>query len=332
MCFSRSTVRYGRMEKCRGFLGRRINIALMEQIKLLNVTIDVVRRPEGRITMQASSEGRVTVTAPEGVSLYELKKFVSRPRNYNWVLKQTQNERIVVEGICIEVVRKHIKRINLRVLPGGKAVVSAPVSTDPEEIRAMVSRRLGWLRAVLAQTPKAYVPEFKDGEDVPLWGERLTLRLQTPCLRSHVERRGGSLVVCSGREVTPQECQKLLHIFYESELRREIEAVWQRCVSISGVQPQAYAVQHNLRSRWGCCRISQKLIKMNTALVRYPKVCMHYVLLHEFNHLWVSGHNASFYANMDKFMPGWRKIRERLKLSPFVLSGDAQLAMLDPFV
>ena len=303
----------------------------MEQIKLLGATLDVIRRPVRRITMQASPDGRITVTAPDYMSLGELKKYVSRPRSYNWILKQVQNERITVEGIDIEVVRKCIKRLNLRVLPGGKVVLSAPINAGLEEIRGMVKARMDWLRAALAKTPKLYAPEFADGEDVPLWGERLTLRLRTPSLRNHTERRGGSLIVCSRRELTPSECQKLLHIYYESELRGEIEAVWQRCAEITGVKPNGYLIQHNLRSRWGCCKIGQKLIKMNTALVRYPKVCTHYVLLHEFNHLWISGHNAYFYANMDKFMPGWRKIRDRLKLPPFVLSGDEQLSILDPF-
>lgn len=303
----------------------------MEQIKLLSVTVDVIRQPIHQIKLQASPEGKVTLLAPEGVSLYELKKIVRRPRTYNWILQQTCNERIFVEDICVEIERKYIKRLNLRVLPGGKVKVSAPEHASTEEIRRLVASRIDWVRAALAKSPKTYAPEFQDGEDVPLWGERLTLRLQTPSLRNHVERQGNALVVFSRRELEPSECLKLLHVYYEGELRRAIDAVWQHCAEIVGTQPKSYLVQHNLRSRWGSCKISKKIITMNTALVRYPKICMYYVLIHEFNHLWTRAHDAYFYANMDRFMPGWRKVRERLKLPPFALLGDAQLAMLNPF-
>ena len=37
-----------------------------------------------------------------------------------------------------------------------------------------------------------------------------------------------------------------------------------------------------------------------------------YVILHELVHTVVPNHGADFYALMDRFMPGWKKIRKAL--------------------
>lgn len=40
--------------------------------------------------------------------------------------------------------------------------------------------------------------------------------------------------------------------------------------------------------------------------------CLEYIIVHEMVHLLEKGHNAKFYAYMDRFLPSWKSIKAQL--------------------
>jgi hypothetical protein len=72
---------------------------------------------------------------------------------------RTSREQVELAGVPVLLVRKNIKRVNLRVkAPDGQVVVSAPFSTPLGFIEAFVAEKRAWIQnqqAVLAQTPLA---------------------------------------------------------------------------------------------------------------------------------------------------------------------------------
>ena len=53
-------------------------------------------------------------------------------------------------------------------------------------------------------------------------------------------------------------------------------------------------------------------ITLNPFLVRAPRECIDYVVLHELCHLQHHNHGPKFYHALDCQMPGWRDIKQRL--------------------
>ena len=64
-------------------------------------------------------------------------------------------------------------------------------------------------------------------------------------------------------------------------------------------------------SRWGSCQPKRKVLTFNKRLIEMPKICIEYVVLHEFVHFLQADHSKKFYALMTMFMPDWES-RARL--------------------
>ena len=67
-----------------------------------------------------------------------------------------------------------------------------------------------------------------------------------------------------------------------------------------------------MKSRWGSCNRSKKKITINYELVKVPKDCLEYVILHELLHLKERTHNSAFISYMDLYMKDWRAVRKEL--------------------
>ena len=67
-----------------------------------------------------------------------------------------------------------------------------------------------------------------------------------------------------------------------------------------------------MKTRWGTCNVRTKKIWINLELVKKPKICLEYVLIHELIHTKIRGHGADFRAMMDLNMPEWRMVKKRM--------------------
>ena len=66
-------------------------------------------------------------------------------------------------------------------------------------------------------------------------------------------------------------------------------------------------------SRWGSSQPRRKVLTFNRRLIEMPKICIEYVVLHEFVHFLQADHSRRFYALMTMFMPDWKKRAQLLE-------------------
>jgi len=72
-----------------------------------------------------------------------------------------------------------------------------------------------------------------------------------------------------------------------------------------------------LRSaKWGSCNPRAGTTRLNTEIAKKPNDCLEYALVHEMLHLVEPTHNAHFIALIDRFMPRWQLLRQRLNRLP----------------
>ena len=71
-----------------------------------------------------------------------------------------------------------------------------------------------------------------------------------------------------------------------------------------------------MKTKWGTCNIEQRRILLNLELVKKSPHCLEYIIVHELVHLLERQHNDHFVALTDKFMPNWRRLRDRLHRAP----------------
>lgn len=66
-----------------------------------------------------------------------------------------------------------------------------------------------------------------------------------------------------------------------------------------------------MKVQWGSCSPAGRLT-LNPHLVKAPRECIDYVLLHELCHLREHNHSRRFYRMLDMLMPRWQRRKSRL--------------------
>jgi predicted metal-dependent hydrolase len=77
------------------------------------------------------------------------------------------------------------------------------------------------------------------------------------------------------------------------------------------VKPTGIYLQ-NMPTRWGSCTPNGKVI-LNPELIKAPKRCIEYVIIHELCHLVHHDHTQKFFALQKNMMPDWVKWKSRLE-------------------
>jgi len=67
-----------------------------------------------------------------------------------------------------------------------------------------------------------------------------------------------------------------------------------------------------MTTRWGTCKPKAKKLWFNVQLAKKTPDCLEYIILHELTHIVEKRHNDRFKSLLDKYMPTWRKIKNKL--------------------
>ncbi len=220
----------------------------------------------------------------------------------------------------VEITRKAMRSIRLRVTDAGEIRLSAPKGTPKRELDAFLRAHRAWLEAALARldekAPPMQAERLEQGAPVRLLGMEYTvelrpgvrigfsadhaartLRIERPegagqaALDTHFDRwwRESCLAVYTGL------CRRYLPLFAPYGVR----------------MPEIHV--RKMRAQWGSCNAAAGRINLNYYLLRAPLVCVEYVVLHELTHLINQTHNPAFYAFIARAMPDWKARRERLR-------------------
>lgn len=222
-----------------------------------------------------------------------------------------------IDDLCVELVRKRVRNINLRVRSDGTVTVSAPSHVPLYEIERFVRSRRSWIEGCkqrrLRQTDMRQVG-CAEGNTVTLWGNGLichvvaagegkgcSFEVEGPTLwvRCPPDQVGNDSAVLAKRDAT-------LDAWLCSQLKQRIEEMLPHCQELVGKACSRIRLKP-MTSRWGSCNVRTAAISLSTHLVHYDPRCLEYVLIHELCHLHEPSHNARFHALMDQFCPDWKE-------------------------
>jgi predicted metal-dependent hydrolase len=68
-----------------------------------------------------------------------------------------------------------------------------------------------------------------------------------------------------------------------------------------------------MQNRWGSCSTKGNIL-LNPELIKAPKACIEYVIVHELCHLVHRDHTKAFFDLQQKEFPDWRKWKNKLEL------------------
>jgi predicted metal-dependent hydrolase len=220
---------------------------------------------------------------------------------------------IKISEFEIEVTKKKMKTMRLRVLSDGKICISAPKGISEKAIKDFAESHSEWIRDAVSkvkQDEAAGNGGCRAGEHLYLFGEKYLIEENTGRKKSLVLREEKAILTIP--ENTDDDARKkFITEWYREKLKEEIPPLLEKWESISGLTCSSWQIR-DMKSRWGSCSINSKSIRLNLQLAKRPKICLEYVILHELAHTKVAGHGADFKAILDRFMPEWRKIKKLL--------------------
>lgn len=215
-------------------------------------------------------------------------------------------------ALPVEVTRKKVKNMNLRVRRDGSVHLSIPMRCSTAAAQEFLDRKAEWIAAHAARS------ETSDGgagsgngpvDAIPLWGALVPLE--------HVPGFEGE-----GTPGDGEALQARLDALYRQEVTRALPAVVARAEKASGLHAARWQVR-TMTSRWGSCTPATGAIRINGALAAYPPECLEYVVCHELTHLVEPSHDARFHVLLAELCPGEARARALLKQSAHAVAAEA---------
>lgn len=237
-------------------------------------------------------------------------------KRYNSMKSTTT--RLTIQGLEIELVRKSIKNLHIRVYqPDGRVTVSSPRNLPNAEIHRAVVNRMAWIREQqnrFRAAPAPWVPQFVTGETHFVWGVERQLDLVERPGRALVELKDGRLCLSfpPGSDATKR--QRVLEDWYRQQLKDvmpDVVAKWEQRLNA----PVAEWRIRRMKTLWGSCSIRARRIWLSLELAKKHPHCLDYVVAHEIAHLLQRNHGPAFDAIMTSVLPEWRD-RQRLLETP----------------
>ncbi|MDE0490027.1 SprT family zinc-dependent metalloprotease [Psychrobacter sp. A3] len=224
------------------------------------------------------------------------------------------------DKISYDVIRKDkARKLRIKVYPDQRVVVSVPMQVTDEFIYQSVKKRVRWIWQHLQDfakqktdvLPKRYV----SGEPQFYLGRRYVLKvLVDPEQATNVKLIRGKLTVSLTHDSRDRaaKVKALLDAWYQTKARIVFAE------RLAAVLPQADWVHSSptfkilsMKKQWGSCSAQGNLV-LNPHLVKAPKECIDYVILHELCHIKEHNHSERFWRLLSQVMPHWKAVKTEL--------------------
>lgn len=206
------------------------------------------------------------------------------------------------------------KTLGITVTPDMEVLVTAPLNASMEKVDALLLKRAPWILKqqsfFLAYFPKQIAKKYVSGETHLYLGRQYRLKVCIGEVES-VKLYGRFItVVCADAN----RVKDLLNNWYKEHAKikfNDYSSEWVEQFKKYNIRPKEIQIRE-MSKRWGSCSARGKII-LNPELIKAPRGCIEYVIVHELCHTIHHSHNAKFIELQTRMMPKWENWKERLE-------------------
>ncbi len=209
-------------------------------------------------------------------------------------------------------------KITIKIHPNGDVMVSSPEGASPEQIHQAVIKRARWIWQSLEvfRINQSLLTDkhYRSGEMMFYLGRRYVLKLIETDDKPSVKLTHGQLQVFLPSVVnsTSEQVKNLVNQWYRQQAQRVFtERLTTLAPQTDWVKKQPEFKILSMQKQWGSCSI-QGCLMLNPHLIKAPKECIDYVMLHELCHLSEHNHSERFWRLLTQVMPHWKEVKSKL--------------------
>ncbi|USK75904.1 M48 family metallopeptidase [Peribacillus frigoritolerans] len=210
--------------------------------------------------------------------------------------------------------RKNVKNVNLNIKPDMTVSVSASEKVPLHFIYDFVKGKGAWISKHVknfenVQPYNQSEREYVSGESFKYLGRQYRLRVQEVECKEVVKYFRGFIYMYIKDTSDYNRKAKLMDQWYREKAKRAFHESLDKMFPLV----QKYGIEKPIvdirvmKARWGSSLVDSYTILLNLELLKAPKHCIDYVVLHELIHFKYNDHSESFYKMLYSLMPDWEK-------------------------
>jgi len=206
------------------------------------------------------------------------------------------------------------KSLGITVTPEMDVLVKAPVGTSIEKVKEKIRKKAPWIikqqSYFLSFQPRTPKRKYISGETHLYLGRQYRLLIQIGKEES-VKLKGKFIEVIASEKL---RAKHLLNLWYLQHARAKFQVIAQPFIDKFKkykIEPSSIVLRE-MPTRWGSCTPQGKII-LNPELIKAPKGCIEYVIIHELCHLIHHDHTQKFLDLQTKEMKDWEKWKMKLE-------------------
>ena len=220
-----------------------------------------------------------------------------------------------IQDMTIELTRKNVKNINLRITrPEGQVRVSAPRKMPIDVIYTFILSKYDWILKHQEGLKSQVGPTCEHGEYHYYFGRQYQLQIVETLTKEKAVFGKDILTLYVRADSSHEKRQSVLDAWYRHQLKNQIPIFIQKYEQQMNLPVKQFGVK-KMKTRWGTCNPSARRIWLNLELAKKPIECLDYVVLHEMTHFLEAKHNQRFYNLLAEYMPDWKAAEEKLLLT-----------------
>ena len=220
--------------------------------------------------------------------------------------------------IKIQLIRKKIKNIHLKVFRSLNVTLSVPEQVSDEWINSFLLSRSGWIDNQITKYKKnsGYnnLTEIRNGSSTQLLGKDMRIYTEASLTnRICIDEKKIYLylVDVTNDELAQKELGKWWRQTAKEVYQKEIDYFYESVIRKYEI-PKPKLIIRKMKTLWGSCTPQKNKITLNEYLLKANIRCIQYVVLHELTHLLYPNHSSDFYDFLTIHMPDWAERKKQL--------------------
>lgn len=215
----------------------------------------------------------------------------------------------------IQIHKKKVKNVTLKVKRDRSVHLTVPEKATDDYIERVIENKKDWIEAQLKHFQNDYEKpvekEMISGESFKYLGKNFRLKViedEQECVKLY---RGYIEIHIKDKGNTKRK-QELMKKWYMDKAKIKFKDLVHEYEKVVKEEINNIRVI-TMKTRWGSCNVEKKNINLNLELIKKPRYCIEYVILHELAHLKYPNHSKEYWEYMSIYMPNWKWRKDKLE-------------------